>query len=66
MRGSTAASWVYSGSPYEFFLESAKVGLSDGRDFGPPGEGHVRLNFGTSPQILNEILARMSHALDEI
>lgn len=54
------------GSPYEFFLESAKVGLSDGRDFGPPGEGHVRLNFGTSPQILNEILARMSHALDEI
>lgn len=54
------------GSPFEFFLESAKVGLGDGRDFGPPGEGHVRLNFGTSEEILTEVLARMSHALDEI
>jgi len=54
------------GSPYEFFLESAKVALGDGRDFGGPGAGHVRLNFGTSKEILSEILARMSHALDEI
>ncbi|HKC20125.1 MAG TPA: PatB family C-S lyase [Candidatus Dormibacteraeota bacterium] len=54
------------GTPYEFFLESAKVALGDGRDFGGPGIGHVRLNFGTSTEILDEILARMSHALDEI
>jgi cystathionine beta-lyase len=54
------------GSPYDFFLESAKVGLADGRDFGGPGAGHVRLNFGTSKEILSEILARMSHALDEV
>jgi cystathionine beta-lyase len=51
---------------YDFFLESAGVGLSDGRDFGPPGEGHVRLNFATSAEILEAILARMSHALDEV
>jgi cystathionine beta-lyase len=52
-------------SPYDFFLESAQVALSDGRDFGPPGEGYVRLNFGTSTEILKEILGRMSRALDE-
>jgi cysteine-S-conjugate beta-lyase len=54
------------GSPYDFFLESAKVALGDGRDFGGPGVGHVRLNFGTSQEVLSEILARMSHALDEV
>jgi cysteine-S-conjugate beta-lyase len=54
------------GSPYDFFLDSAKVALGDGRDFGGPGVGHVRLNFGTSQEILGEILARMSHALDEV
>jgi cysteine-S-conjugate beta-lyase len=54
------------GSPFDFFLESAKVALGDGRDFGGPGVGHVRLNFGTSKEILSEILARMSHALDEV
>jgi cystathionine beta-lyase len=54
------------GSPYDFFLESARVALSDGRDFGGPGVGHVRLNFGTSREILTEILARMSRALDGI
>ena len=31
--------------PASFFLEKARVGLSDGRDFGQ--HGHVRLNFGT-------------------
>jgi cystathionine beta-lyase len=54
------------GSAYDFFLESAKVALGDGRDFGGPGVGHMRLNFGTSREILSEILARMSHALDEV
>ena len=53
------------GAPFDFFLESAKVALGDGRDFGGPGVGHVRLNFATSAKILSEILARMSHALDE-
>jgi cystathionine beta-lyase len=52
------------GSPYEFFLESARVGLADGADFGAPGAGCVRLNFGTSAEILDEILDRMGRALD--
>ncbi|HET7338867.1 MAG TPA: PatB family C-S lyase [Candidatus Dormibacteraeota bacterium] len=54
------------GNPYDFFLESAKVALGNGPDFGTPGQGHVRLNFATSAEILQEILARMSHTLDEI
>lgn len=53
------------GTPYEFFLESAKVGLNDGADFGPPGVGHVRLNYGTSKEILTQVLERMEAALDE-
>ena len=48
-------------SPYEFFLEKARVGLSNGADFGTPG--FVRLNFGTSAEILDEVLGRMSAAL---
>jgi cystathionine beta-lyase len=50
-------------SPYEFFLREAKVALSDGRAFGPPGQGHVRLNFATSRAILTEALERMAKAL---
>jgi cystathionine beta-lyase len=49
--------------PYRFFLNHAKVALSDGRDFGPGGDGFVRLNFATSHAILSEILERMSDAM---
>ena len=30
-----------------FFLDRAGVALIDGPECGAPGEGHVRLNFGT-------------------
>jgi cystathionine beta-lyase len=46
------------------FLERAKVALSEGSDFGEPGRGHVRLNFATSAEMLDEILGRLSGALD--
>ncbi len=49
--------------PCSFFLEKARVMLNDGRDFGPGGEGFVRLNFGTSPSLLTEILRRMREAV---
>ncbi len=50
-------------SPYKFFLEKAKVALSDGKIFGENGEGYVRLNFGTSRKILERGLDRMRKAL---
>jgi len=50
-------------SPFDFFMKNAKVALSDGKIFGAGGEGHVRLNFGTSRQILKRGLDRMRKAL---
>lgn len=50
-------------SPAEFFLEQARVGLNDGADFGPASQSCVRLNFGTSGAILEEVLERMAAAV---
>lgn len=49
--------------PCRFFLDEAKVALSDGTAFGPGGEGFVRLNFATSRPILSGVLERMRGAL---
>jgi cystathionine beta-lyase len=51
------------GSPYDFFLKKAKVALSNGKIFGKEGEGHVRINFGTSRKQLKQGLDRMRDAL---
>jgi cystathionine beta-lyase len=51
--------------PYQFFLDRARVALSDGAEFGEAGQGCVRLNFGTSPSILDEVLGRMAVAVSE-
>jgi cystathionine beta-lyase len=37
--------------------------LSAGPKFGPGGAGFARLNFATTPRILNEILGRTAEAL---
>jgi cysteine-S-conjugate beta-lyase len=49
-------------TPQQHFLEHAKVALSEGLDFGEPGQGHVRLNFATSAEILEDILGRLGGA----
>jgi cysteine-S-conjugate beta-lyase len=51
-------------TPQQHFLEHARVALSAGADFGEPGQGHVRLNFATSAEILEDILERLSGALE--
>ena len=53
------------GDPSEFILDRARVAVSAGPTFGAGGEGFIRLNFGTSPSILAEILDRMGRALME-
>jgi cystathionine beta-lyase len=50
-------------APYQFFLDQARVALSDGAEFGPPGQGWARLNFGTSPAILDQVLQRIASAV---
>lgn len=51
------------GSPYKFFLEHARVALSDGATFGAGNEEFVRLNFGCPRALLAEGLGRMRAAL---
>jgi len=50
--------------PHEFFLEKARVGLNAGAQFGPGGEGYVRLNFGCPRATLVAALERMRAALE--
>lgn len=44
------------------FLDKAKIGLSEGESFAADYGGWIRLNFATSPEILDEILARLTMA----
>jgi len=47
--------------PYEWFLEHAAVSFTNGKDFGDAGR--VRMNFGTSRNVLTEVLDRMEQAI---
>jgi cystathionine beta-lyase len=49
--------------PSETFLERGRVAVNPGPSFGPPGRGHVRLNFATPPAILAEGIRRMAAAV---
>lgn len=50
-------------NPAKRMLREAKVALQFGHAFGAEGAGHVRLNFGTSPEIITEAITRIA-ALD--
>lgn len=47
------------GDPAAHFLEHARVALNPGPTFGTGGEGHVRVNIATHPDILTEAARRM-------
>lgn len=51
--------------PAAFLREQVKIAFSEGSDFGPAGVGHVRLNFATSPEIINEAITRTARAFAE-
>jgi cystathionine beta-lyase len=46
----------------DFFINQAKLGLNDGKSFGLAGEGFMRLNIGTSKEVLSEAMERLLHA----
>jgi cystathionine beta-lyase len=48
--------------PAAFFLEHARVAVSDGPPFGPGCEQYVRLNFATSRSLLERIVVAMGKA----
>jgi cystathionine beta-lyase len=52
----------FPGNPARFFLERARVALTDGEDFGTGGKGFVRLNFACPRSLLLEALDRMRDA----
>ena len=45
-------------------LERGRVMVRDGRDFGPGGEGHVRVNLATSRTRVAELATRLGAAFD--
>jgi len=61
--GDLVKNGTINGSPYEFFLNNAKVALNDGAAFGSGGENFVRINFGCPRELLKDGLERMSKAL---
>jgi len=46
--------------PAAALLERGRVALSGGPSFGAGGDGFVRLNFATSPALLEQIVERMA------
>ncbi|MEJ5378427.1 MAG: pyridoxal phosphate-dependent aminotransferase [bacterium] len=50
----------------EFLLEKAAVVVQPGTQFGPAGEGFIRINIGTSWEVLNEALERIDMAVSEL
>ncbi|MCW2536174.1 MAG: transferase [Modestobacter sp.] len=50
-------------APFQRFLQRGRVAVEPGTRFGAPGSGFVRLNVGTSHELLTEGVARMAAAL---
>lgn len=53
-------------SPFQFFLDNAKVALNEGAPFGPGGEGFGRLNFACPRAMMMEGLEKIRAALETV
>jgi len=51
---------------FEYLLKEARVGVSEGSQFGSNGEYHVRINIGTSLNILKEAFDRIETSLKQL
>jgi len=51
---------------HKIMLEQAKVGLNDGRMFGPQYQGWLRLNFATSRSLVQEALERIARVVQAV
>ncbi|MBU2514257.1 pyridoxal phosphate-dependent aminotransferase [bacterium] len=50
----------------DYLLHEARIAVQSGSTFGPPGEGHIRINVGTSKAVIKEALDRMEKALKKL
>ncbi len=46
----------------DFFIKEAKLGLNSGSDFGEAGSGFMRLNIGTSREVIEAAMTRLLDA----
>ncbi|GAA1987227.1 aminotransferase class I/II-fold pyridoxal phosphate-dependent enzyme [Terrabacter lapilli] len=51
------------GDPAAELVRRARVALSSGPTFGSGGQGHARLNYATSPEIIREAIGRIAACL---
>lgn len=49
-----------------FFIRKAKLGLNEGVSFGEEGEGFMRLNTGTSREVLQQAMRQLLRAYEEL
>ena len=49
--------------PAKWLLHHAQVALSPGYEFGEPGVGFARLNFATTPEVLDLVVSRIVEAV---
>jgi len=55
-----------SGEMTDYLLREGKVAVTSGLDYGPNGEGHIRMCIATSEEIINEALNRIERALSKL
>jgi cystathionine beta-lyase len=48
----------------DFMIKKAKLGLNEGRMFGPGGEGFMRMNIACPLSVLKDALERLKIAVD--
>nr|WP_241739984.1 aminotransferase class I/II-fold pyridoxal phosphate-dependent enzyme [Microbacterium invictum] len=53
------SAYGWGDDPARHILAGARVALHHGPEFGTQGSGHVRLNFGCSPELLSEAVTRI-------
>lgn len=51
---------------HKFFVEEAKVAFNMGSNFGPLGEGHMRVCIATSEAIMNEAIDRLETSISKL
>ena len=50
----------------KFLFEEARLRFSAGTQFGPGGEGHLRMSIATSETIIDKVFNRMQKALKNL
>jgi len=52
--------------PAAWLLQHARVAFNEGVTFGEGGAHQARMNFATSPEILEEAIDRMARAINKV